>query len=118
MDAEPWGDRPAFEAHRPIESPGNPREREGGEGDRRATTRDRGPSRGARRGGRPGEGSCGHVRLETEGRRESDQAGAQGGRREAVPEPGPPRGPARGSAPVVGRLQGRDAATPGQPGVN
>src|SRR5438128_11151042 len=114
MDAEPWSDRPAFEAHRPIESPGNPREREGGEGDRRATTRDRGPSRGARRGGRPGEGPGGHVRLETEGRRESDQARAYGGRREAVPEPVPPRVPACGSAPVVGRLQGRDAEAPGQ----
>src|SRR2546426_401095 len=47
-------------------------------------------------------------------RRESDQAGAHGGRREAVPEPVPPRVPACGSAPVVGRLQGRDAETPGQ----
>src|SRR3989442_8897236 len=114
MDAEPWSDRPAFEAHRPIESPGNPRDREGGEGDRRATTRDRGPSRGAGRGGRPGEAPGGNVRRETEGRRESDQAGAHGGRREAVPEPVPPRVPACGSAPVVGRLQGRDAETPGQ----
>jgi len=32
MDAEPWGDGPALEAHRPIESPRDPREREGGEG--------------------------------------------------------------------------------------
>src|SRR3989475_6039361 len=114
MYAEPWGDRPAFEAHQPIESPGNPREREGGEGERRAAARDGGPSRGAGRGGRPGEGPGGHVRLETEGRRESDQARAHGGRREAVPEPVPPRVPARGSAPVVGRLQGRNAETPGQ----